>query len=69
MLRIEAERRMRNWSRAELARRASMSASTVGQIENGRLVPYSSQLTKIADALAIPANLAEALVEELSDGE
>lgn len=48
---ITRERESRGWSRAELARRASLNAATVGQIEAGRLVPYAVQLDKIAEAL------------------
>lgn len=38
------------WSKAELSRRAGMGASDVGKIENGRVVPYPSQLAKIRKA-------------------
>ena len=53
MFEITAEREKRGWTRAELARRARMSASDVGKIEAGRLIPYPAQLTKLARALRV----------------
>lgn len=54
MLEITAARERRGWSRAELARRAQMSASDVGKIEAGRLRPYPGQLLKLEKALEVP---------------
>ena len=56
------QRQARGWSRAELARRAHMSASDVGKIEAGRLVPYPSQARKLARALGLAVNEADRLV-------
>ncbi len=56
-------RERRHWSRAELARRARMSSADVGKIERGRLVPYSSQLKKLARALRLPPSAARQLLE------
>jgi transcriptional regulator with XRE-family HTH domain len=67
MLRITHEREQRGWSRSELARRASMNAGTVGQIELRRYVPYPRQLQKLARALRIPAGNAESLLEDTDD--
>ena len=53
-MRLTRERLARGWSKAELARRAGLNSGTVGQIETGRLIPYSAQLTKLAKALGIP---------------
>lgn len=65
---ITRERESRGWSRAELSRRAGLNAATVGQIEAGRLVPYSVQLDKIAEALEY-AGEPDTLLEEVgSDG-
>ena len=50
---IRIAREARRWSRAELARRAGMNAVTVGQIELGRLLPYPSQIRKLASALGL----------------
>jgi len=52
-MRLTTERTRRGWSRSELARRAHMNPSTVSLIEAGRLVPYPSQLRKLAKALRI----------------
>ena len=52
-MRLIEERNQRGWSRAELARRAGMHPSTVSLIESGRLVPYPSQLDKLAAALGL----------------
>lgn len=46
-------RESRGWSRAELARRAGMNASTISLIERGRFTPYPSQAKKLAVALGI----------------
>ncbi len=59
--RITQEREARGWSRAELARRARMTPGDVGKIEAGRLIPYDSQLRKLARALGVPADQAAAL--------
>ena len=44
----------KGWSKAELARRAGLNASTVGVIESGRLIPYAGQVAKLAAALGVP---------------
>lgn len=49
--RLTTERKQKRWSKAELGRRANMNPATVGQIENGILRPYASQLHKLAVAL------------------
>lgn len=61
---LTQKREDKGWSRSELARRAIMSAASVGQIENGRLLPYDSQLEKIARALGYQGDPAE-LMEEV----
>lgn len=63
MLRITSERAMRGWSQSRLAREAEMSASTISQIESGRMSPYPSQLEKIARALGHAADAAQLLEE------
>ncbi len=62
MLVLTNLRRARRWSRAELARRARMAAADVGKIEAERLVPYPSQLKKLARALGLPSTDALRLV-------
>lgn len=51
MIQLEKLRCEWGWSKSELARRARMASGDIGKIESGRLVPYSSQLTKLARAL------------------
>lgn len=56
-MRLVAELRLEHgWSKSKLAREAHMSASTVGQIENGNLIPYASQKIKLARALGFRGN-------------
>lgn len=61
-LKLTVEREQREWTRAELARRAGMNPGTVGLIENSRLVPYGSQLKKLAKALGWKGNPQDLLV-------
>jgi len=67
-MRLTEEREARRWSRAELARRASINAATIGQIEAGRFHPYDGQLQKIAAALDYAGDPA-ALLEDVVDDE
>lgn len=53
-----------NWSQSELARRANMSHSDINKIESGRLIPYDSQLIKIAEALGYPVKNRDDLLKE-----
>lgn len=55
----------KRWSKAELARRSKMCASDLGQIENGRIKPYDSQLKKIAKALGHPVKHMHELMKEV----
>ena len=61
---LSIERSRRGWSRAELARRAGLNASTVGLIESGRLQPYPRQLYKLARALGFSESEAHVLLED-----
>lgn len=58
---LENVRKASGISRAELARRAKMQPTTVKWIEEGRLIPYPSQIEKIARSLGVddPASLLE----------
>ena len=51
MLKLRSHREERGWSKAELARRAELNATTVGWIESGRFRPYRVQVEKLAKAL------------------
>lgn len=68
-IRLKREREKRGWTRAELARRAGMSAGDVGKIEAERTKPYDSQLAKIAKALGIRQSEASSLINEEFDYE
>ena len=63
-MQLTTERRLRGWSKAELARRAGMNPTTVGLIESGRFHPYPAQLQKLASALGWPEAEAELLLSE-----
>lgn len=67
MLQIRHARESRGWSRTELARRARLNPVTVGQIESGRLIPYPSQLKKLARALALDLEEVESLLDNSHD--
>lgn len=62
-------RKAHGWTKAELARRSSLNASTVGAIENGRVVPYASQLRKLAKALGYPLRQCDQLTQEVTTDE
>ena len=62
MILLKTERLRRGWSQSELARRASLNANTVSQIESQRFRPYESQLAKIARAFGIPEQQAHLLL-------
>lgn len=67
-LRLTQEREAHGWSRTDLARRANMQNSRVGQVENGRAVPPqdSVEMLHLAMALDYRGNPADLLgpVEE-----
>lgn len=62
MKKLTELRRARGWSKAELARRAQLSEGDVGKIESGRLVPYETQLGRLARALDVPVAKAATLL-------
>ena len=55
MKRLELERRCRDWTQTELAAAAGMHQAQVSLIENGRALPSAAQLTRLANALRVPA--------------
>lgn len=63
MLEMTSKRLDRGWSKSELGRRAKMTAADIGKIESRRLVPYESQLKKIAKALGVPPASAQRLLK------
>ena len=65
MLRLEAERLAKGWSKAELARRANMNAASVIEATNGRRVPGAVQLEKLTQALRLAPHPFEGTPAEL----
>ena len=59
---IRLEREKKGWSQCELSRRARMTPADVGKIESGRIVPYRSQVKKLAKALEISADMTRLLI-------
>jgi transcriptional regulator with XRE-family HTH domain len=66
MLRLMLERQDRGWSRAKVARRADLDQGLYGKIESGRVRPYPRELRRLARALGIRTDDAEALLEEVA---
>jgi transcriptional regulator with XRE-family HTH domain len=64
MLRLTQLRKQAGISQAELARRAGLHHSTLSLVESGRLVPYPSQLHKLAGGLGC-ADPVESLLDEV----
>lgn len=53
MLRVKHDRLARGWSQVRVAFYAGMSVGDVSRIENGRLIPYPSQLDKLANVFSV----------------
>jgi len=66
MKRLTYLRLMRQASKAALARKATVAAPDLSKIESGRLVPYGTQLERLARALDWPVSQATALLDEIS---
>jgi transcriptional regulator with XRE-family HTH domain len=66
MIRLTAERVERGWSKARLGRRASLDPSTLAKVEARKVVPYPSQLRRVAKALGWSVQDAPALLEEVA---
>lgn len=65
MLRLQAEREARGWSRAELARRARMHPADVGKLEARKAWPYPAWRRRLARAFGWPVSRADELFEEV----
>jgi transcriptional regulator with XRE-family HTH domain len=50
---IAMYRKKLGWSQSELSRRSGVHPSSISQFENGRLLPYPSQIKKLAKALGV----------------
>jgi transcriptional regulator with XRE-family HTH domain len=55
---VQKERVERDWSQAELSRRAGISRAIVNKIENGSTTPSPDTIASIARALGVPLTLA-----------
>ena len=64
MLILTRERLARGWSRQELAARSRLAPGDVGKITRGILVPYQSQLDRMAQALEWAGPASELLEED-----
>ena len=54
MLRLEAERRKRGWSQAEVARRTGLHPSTISHLEAGDIRPWPSYIKRLARLFDVP---------------
>lgn len=66
MTKLRELREFRDWSQAELARRAGLHASTLSLLESGRLRAYPAQVQKLARALRLPVKEVEQALGEAS---
>lgn len=69
MTNLTRERIKRGLSKAGLARAARLDQALISKIEAGRVRPYPSQLSRLAEALGWPDNAAEKLLEESEGGQ
>lgn len=65
--RITVERQKHSWTKWELARRARIHPARVGQIENGRVIPYPVEVQRLAFALGIEEADADSLIRDVGD--
>ena len=63
MLRLTLEREKRGWTKFQLATKASVHPSVIGQLEAEKLHPYPSYVEKLAEVFNIPG---EELFKEVS---
>ena len=61
MIQLTKQRKRRGFTKSQLSYAARVPASTVGQIESGRFVPYGPQLERLARALGFLGDPAELL--------
>ena len=60
---ITARRLEHSWSKAELGRQARIHPARVGQVENGRVIPYDVELRRLADALRFKGDPVDLLAD------
>ncbi len=67
MLRLTRERERRGWSKAALARSASLDQALMSKIESGRVRPYPAELQRLAEALGWPTADITRLMDDVQD--
>jgi transcriptional regulator with XRE-family HTH domain len=65
MIRLTHERQLRGWTKAHLARAATLDQTLVSKAESGRLRLYERELRRLARALGLPADQADSLLDEV----
>ncbi len=65
MLRLTRERERRGWSKAALARSASLDQGLMSKIESGRVRPYPNELRRLAEALDWPTGDVARLLDDV----
>ncbi len=68
MLRLTKERERRGWSKAALARSASLDQDLMSKIESGRVRPYPAELRRLVVALDWPTGDISRLLDDIEDG-
>jgi len=63
MIRLQAERERRSWSKQRLSYEAHVAPQTIGQVELGNRKAYPAELARIAEALGFTGEPAELLEE------
>ena len=63
--RVRRAREERNWSKAELARRAGCSKQTILNIENGQTGFRTATITRVLDVLGLPRELMGSIEPQL----
>lgn len=67
MLKLTQRRQHMALSKAGLARTAGVDQALVSKIESGRIRPYDRELSRLAEALGVPAHEAPSLLEIVED--
>jgi len=67
MFQITVERKKKNWTQTELARRAGLDTPTVNRLETGMTKPYPGWKKKLGAALGVDPELLFQEVESYAD--
>lgn len=60
---ITVLREAKGWTRSELARQSGLHRSQITLFESGRMIPYPSQLDKLATALEADTDIVDLLAD------